>query len=133
MGKIRVIHEDQRQTEVASGVMTRVAGVSGVLTGAEGIHLALSTIPPAARASAHVHVNCESALYVLSGGGYLLTGEDLTETLRFGLGDFIYVPPDAPHEVVDDSLDTPLVFVVARNAPEEITEAYVVPGRVGTT
>ncbi len=133
MSKIRVIHENQRETEVASGAMIRVTGVSGTLTGAEGIHLALSTVPPAAHASAHVHTNCESALYVLSGGGYLLTGADLAESLRFGLGDFIYVPPDAPHEMVNDSSDTPIVLVVARNAPEEITVPYVVPGRAGAT
>ena len=127
--KIRVIHKHEREVEVASGAMTRVAGVSESLGGAEGIHLAFATIPPGQRSGAHIHTNCESALYILNGNGYFLVGDKLDDILPFGPGDFLFVPPDAPHQPVNDSADEPVEMIVARNAPVEIVEDYVVPRR----
>ncbi|MBI2872997.1 MAG: hypothetical protein HYY00_07415 [Chloroflexi bacterium] len=57
MAQVRIIHSQQRETEVASGAMTRIAGVSGTLTGAQGIHLAVATIAPGCRFGPHVHLN----------------------------------------------------------------------------
>jgi len=120
---VRVIHPDGQRPEVASGGMSRLEGVSRALCGAEGIHLGLATIPPGCRSSAHWHVNCESALYVLRGRGRFLVGPELQEGLEIGPGDFIFVPPGAIHAPVNDG-DEPLQLVVARNAPEEIVEEY---------
>ena len=124
MDQIRVIHPQERETEIASGTLTRVAGVSKSLGGAQGIHLAIGTIPPGERSGAHVHLNCESAIYILSGRGRMLAGEELDQELAFRPGDFIYVPPGAPHQPVNDDPTEPLEMIVARNAPEEIVEAY---------
>ena len=68
-----VIHPDEREVEVASGNMTRLAGVSEALVGAKGIHLAIATIPPGCASSPHYHVNCESAIFVVKGRGRFLT------------------------------------------------------------
>ncbi len=124
--KIRVIHKHEREVEAASGAMTRVAGVSESLGGAEGIHLAIATIPPGHRSEAHVHTNCESAIYILKGNGYFMVGDKLDQVLPFAPGDFLFVPPDAPHQPVNDNTDEPVEMIVARNAPVEIVEAYVV-------
>ncbi len=124
MDQVRVIHPQERETEVASGALTRVAGVSKSLGGAQGIHLAIGTVPPGTRSDAHVHLNCESAIYILSGRGRMLVGERLDQELSFGPGDFIYVPPGAPHQPVNDDPTKPVEMIVARNAPEEIVEAY---------
>ncbi|MBI4306317.1 MAG: cupin domain-containing protein [Chloroflexi bacterium] len=117
---VKVIHPDQLEVEVSSGAMTRLAGVSRTTVGAEGIHLAIATIPPGHRSSPHYHTNCESAIYVASGHGKFLAGDNLEETLEIGPGDFLYVPPDAPHQPVNDSQTEPLVLIVARNAPVEL-------------
>ena len=69
------------------------------------------------------HTNRESALYVLSGHGRFLTGDDLSQALDFGPGDCLYVPPGAPHAPVNDG-DEPIVLVVVRNARVEIREEY---------
>lgn len=121
--EIRVIHPDERRVEVSSGAMTRLEGVSQLLCGAQGIHLAVATIPAGCRSSAHWHVNCESAIYVLKGHGRFLVGERLDRVLPIGPGDFIYVPPEAIHAPVNDSLE-PMELVVARNAPVEIVQEY---------
>jgi uncharacterized RmlC-like cupin family protein len=118
--RVRVVHADQLEVEVSSGAMTRLAGVSMATVGAEGIHLAIATIPPGHRSSPHYHTNCESAIYVASGRGTFLTGENLDEVLAIGPGDFIYVPADAPHQPVNGSETEPLVLIVARNAPVEM-------------
>ena len=119
-----VIHPDGLEVEVSSGSMTRLAGVSKALAGTEGIHLAIATIPPGCASSPHYHVNCESAIYVVSGRGRFLTGKNLEKTLDIEKGDFIYVPPDSVHQPVNDSLSEPMELIVARNAPVEIVVEF---------
>ncbi len=104
--------------------MTRLAGVSKALAGTEGIHLAIATIPPGCASSPHYHVNCESAIYVMSGKGRFLTGRHLENTLEIEKGDFIYVPPDSVHQPVNDSLSEQMELIVARNAPVEIVVEF---------
>ncbi len=41
-------------------------------------------------------------------------------------GDFIYVPVNAPHAVVNDS-DVDLIFIVARNSQWEKVQEYETP------
>ncbi len=122
--KCKVIHSDSLEVEVASGSMTRLAGVSKALADTEGIHLAIATIPPGCASSPHYHVNCESAIYVSKGNGRFLTGRHLEHTLEIGQGDFIYVPPDSVHQPVNDSLSEPMELIVARNTPVEIVVEF---------
>ncbi len=111
---------DNLEVDVASGAMTRLAGVSEALSGSTGIHLAIATVPPGRCSTAHYHVNCESAIYVVSGGGVFLHGKELEVEEEIGPGDFIYVPPDSNHQPVNTSVEEDLVLIVARNAPVEI-------------
>jgi len=120
----KVIKSDELEVEISSGSMTRLAGVSQGLVGAEGIHLAVATIPPGCASSPHHHVNCESAIYVTKGSGTFLTGPKLETTLSIKAGDFIYVPQGSLHKPVNDSLTEPLELIVARNTPVEIVEEY---------
>ena len=122
----KVIKSDGLEVEISSGSMTRLAGVSQGLVGAEGIHLAVANIPPGCASSPHHHVNCESAIYVSKGSGRFLTGPQLETTLDIEVGDFIYVPQGSVHQPINDSLSDPLELIVARNTPEEIVEEYEV-------
>ena len=120
----QVVHPDGLEVEINSGSMTRLAGVSQALGGAEGIHLAIATIPPGCASSPHYHVNCESAIYVSKGQGRFLTGIHLEKSLDISAGDFIYVPPDSVHQPVNDSLSETMELIVARNAPVEIVVEF---------
>ncbi len=111
---------DNLEVEIASGAMTRLAGVSEALSGSTGIHLAIATVPPGRCSTAHYHVNCESAIYIVSGEGLFLHGKDLEIEEPITPGDFIYVPPDSNHQPVNTSDKDDLVLIVARNAPVEI-------------
>ena len=106
--------------------MTRLAGVSDVLGGAEGIHLAIATIPAGCSSSPHHHTNCESAIYVTKGRGRFLVGDELSTALLFQAGDFIYVPQWSLHQPVNDG-DEPVEMIVARNTPTEIVQEYAGP------
>ena len=120
---------DNLEVEIASGAMTRLAGVSEVMSGSTGIHLAIATVPPGRCSTAHYHVNCESAIYVVSGEGLFLHGEELEVEEAISPGDFIYVPPDSNHQPVNTSADADLVLIVARNAPVEIVVDLEEAGR----
>ena len=107
----------------SSGAMTRLGAISADTVGSEGIFMGVSRLPPGMRSSAHLHTNCESSLYVSSGRGRFLTGPRLERATVIEPGDFIFVPPNAPHAVTNDG-DADLVFIVARTAQREQVEEY---------
>mgnify|MGYP002841488361 FL=1 len=117
---IIITKPEKLEVEISSGAMNRLAGVSELLTGSTGIHMAIATVPPGRCSTAHYHVNCESAIYVLSGHGVFLSGSDLKKEEHITAGDFIFVPPDANHQPVNTSQTENLVLIVARNAPVEV-------------
>ena len=121
--EIRVVRRAQLQAGVASGGMTRAAAISADTVGSENIFMGVSRLPPGLRSSAHVHTNCESALYVATGRGLFLVGPRVDRALPLAPGACIYVPPNAPHVVANDG-DEELVLIVARNAQVERVEEY---------
>ena len=121
MNEVQIIKHQQREIEISSGSMTRIAGVSKNIVGAEGIHLAIATIPSGCSATPHIHSNCESAIYIIRGTGKFLVGEKLVKVLFFEAGEFFHVPSMAPHQPINTgSLE--VTMIVARNAPVEIVE-----------
>lgn len=121
--EIRVLKRAQLSGGVSSGGMVRLAAISAEMVGSRGIFMGLARVPPGLRSSAHVHTNCESALYAASGRGRFLTGERLEHAFDLEPGDFIYVPPDAPHVVVNDG-DVDMLLIVSRNTQEERVAEY---------
>ena len=117
---VTVVRDVEREVEVRSGAMTRMAGVSETLTGAKGIHLAEATLPPGRCSSPHYHTNCESAIYVAAGNGVMLSGDGLSTEVVIGPGDMIYIPPGAAHQPVNTSDIEPLRLIVARNTRVEL-------------
>jgi len=127
--EIVITKADNLEVEISSGAMNRLAGVSELLTGSSGIHMAIATVPPGRCSTAHYHVNCESAIYIVSGTGVFLSGPELDKEESINAGDFIFVPPDANHQPVNTSSTDDLVLIVARNAPVEIVVELEGKGR----
>ncbi len=121
--QISVVRRHQLQAGVASGGMTRAAAISADTVGSEQIFMGISRLPPGLRSSAHIHTNCESALYVASGRGRFLIGPKVDRSIPIEPGDCIHVPPNAPHVVVNDG-DVELVLIVARNTQVERVQEY---------
>tara|TARA_B100000686_G_scaffold355022_1_gene469147 strand:- start:4444 stop:4860 length:417 start_codon:yes stop_codon:yes gene_type:complete len=118
--RIVITKSGNLEVESSSGAMLRLAGVSEGLTGSTGIHMAIATVPPGRCSTAHYHVNCESAIYVLSGDGLFLTGQQLETSEVISAGDFIFVPPNTNHQPVNSSDNQNLILIVARNTPVEV-------------
>lgn len=117
---------DRLTASEASGAMTRAMAIAAETVGSTAIFTVVSRLPAGLRSSPHIHTNCESSIYVASGQGRVLTGVQLDRTLAVQPGDFLFVPPGAPHIVVNDG-DVDLVLIVSRNTAEERVEEYITP------
>tara|TARA_B100000686_G_C16635319_1_gene886964 strand:- start:770 stop:1165 length:396 start_codon:yes stop_codon:yes gene_type:complete len=128
MKPIIVTKKGSLEQEINSGPMTRFAGVSEHLSNATNIHMALANIPMGRCSTTHYHTNCESAIYVLSGSGIFVHGDNMDIEDEISAGDFIFVPAGALHQPVNTG-DTTLKLIVARNTPTEIVEEKARLGR----
>jgi|TARA_B100000408_G_C10239135_1_gene198560 uncharacterized RmlC-like cupin family protein len=128
MKKIIVTKKNELEEEINSGAMIRLAGVSKNLSNATNIHMAIATIPKDRCSTTHFHTNCESAIYVLSGKGLFLHGNNLEIEEEISQGDFIFVPEGALHQPINTG-DKVLELIVARNTPIEIVEEMPDLGR----
>ncbi len=124
--EVRLVSRDQLAAGAPSGAMARATAIAGETCGSTAIFTVLSRLPSGERSSPHVHTNCESSIYVASGHGHVLTGVNLDVILAVEPGDFLFVPPGAPHIVVNDG-DVDLELVVSRNTAEERVEEYTNP------
>jgi uncharacterized RmlC-like cupin family protein len=124
--EVRLVSRHHLPPGESSGAMTRTTAIAGETVGSTAIFTVLSRLAPGLRSSPHIHTNCESSIYVASGQGSVLTGVNLDRVLVIEPGDFLFVPPGAPHVVVNEG-DSDLVLVVSRNTVEEHVEDYATP------
>jgi uncharacterized RmlC-like cupin family protein len=103
-------------------------GVSTKTTGAKGLSLMKVVIPPGGSAEAHVHKGHESAIYVLQGTVETHYGPKLEKRVVNVAGDFIFIPPDVPHQPFNLSITDPAIAIVARNDGEEQEHVILLPG-----
>lgn len=99
--------------------LRQFVGISGATAGAKGLSMNLVVIPPGAAATPHVHRGFESAVYVLQGRVETRYGEGLRKSVTHGKGDFLFIPPDVPHQPRNLSATEPALAIVARNDPNE--------------
>jgi uncharacterized RmlC-like cupin family protein len=101
------------------------AEISQTTAGAHNIYMARFRVPAGAQSRPHYHADCESAVYMLSGGMLIKWGDRLEKQLELTPGDMLYVPPRETHVLVNVSASEPADYVVARDSPHE--DAVVVP------
>jgi uncharacterized RmlC-like cupin family protein len=101
------------------------AEISQTTAGAHNIYMARFRVPPGAQSRPHYHADCESAVYMLSGGMLVKWGDRLEKQLELTPGDMLYVPPRETHVLENVSASEPADYVVARDSPHE--DAVVVP------
>ena len=94
-------------------------GISGKNVGAGSLSMNLAVVPPGATAYAHVHVDFEVMLFIIEGRVRHEYGDGLKRSIDNSAGDFIFIEPGVPHEVVNLSSSEPVVAVVARSDAAE--------------
>jgi uncharacterized RmlC-like cupin family protein len=123
----RCVHVRGGDAEQGQTGVTYAAGISTATAGARGLSLQIASLPPGARARAHLHAQHESAAYVVEGEVVFWFGERLGERIDAGPGDFIYIPPGVPHLVANLSDSQPVVTVLARTDPNEQEDVTELP------
>jgi uncharacterized RmlC-like cupin family protein len=94
-------------------------GLSAKNVDARQLSMNVATIPPGGVAYAHVHVDFEVMLYILQGRVRHEYGPALEHSVDNEAGDFIFIEPGVPHEVLNLSDTEPVVAVVARSDASE--------------
>ena len=94
-------------------------GISARTAGARGLSMNLVVIPPGAAAEPHFHKGFESAVYVLEGRVETRYGPGLEESVITEAGDFLFIPPDVPHQPINLSATEAARAIVVRNDPNE--------------
>ena len=102
-------------------------GISGQNAGAKGISMNKVVIPPGGAAKAHKHRGYETASYLRKGRGKTRYGEGLKKSVVNQAGDFLYIPPDLPHEPINLSDTETAEAIVARTDPDEQESVEHVP------
>ena len=102
------------------------AGIAAETVGSTGICMHLLTLPPGARAKAHLHESHETALYVLSGEAVTFYGDRLEQQATTRAGDMFYIPAGVPHLPANLSA-APCTAVIARTDPNEQESVVLLP------
>lgn len=100
--------------------MNRAAAITQATAGASKLWAGTVTIHPNAKTGAHHHGPLESVIYVVSGRARMRWGNQLEFTAEAGPGDFIFIPPHAPHQEINASQDEPLMCVIVRSDQEPV-------------
>jgi uncharacterized RmlC-like cupin family protein len=100
-------------------------GISAATAGTKGLCMHLVVIPPGGAAKPHLHKGFETAIYVLEGRVETRYGPGLQHSVINEAGDFIFIPPDIPHQPINLSSNDPARAIVARNDPNE--QEHVIP------
>ena len=104
-------------------------GMSAHNVGSLELSMNVATVPPGAVAFAHIHVDFEVMLYILQGRVRHEYGQKLEHSMENGAGDFIYIEPGVPHEVLNLSDEEPVIAVVARSDASEWENIVDYPSR----
>ncbi len=97
-------------------------GVSGELTGSENVFMTRQKIPAKMRSIPHYHVNCETAMYISKGPVVMKHGDQLEHAHEAVTGDFLHIPQNAIHQIINPSESEEAEVVLCRDASEELVQ-----------
>jgi len=106
--------------------LSYVAGLTGTSVGSRGICMTVANLPPGARAKAHLHREIETAIYVIDGEAATYYGDALQHVALARSGEYVYIPADLPHLVVNHS-STVCRAVVTHTAADDQTGIELLP------
>ena len=110
------LHGDTGQT---SG-MTRREAISGKTAGSSKVWMGQTHVAAGASSGDHHHGEAETAIYVLSGTpAFVFADGDQEIRLQTEPGDYIFVPPYAPHREENPGAEEAVV-IIARSSQEGI-------------
>jgi uncharacterized RmlC-like cupin family protein len=106
--------------------LTYLRGLTGESVGARGISMTVLVLPDGARARTHLHRGIETAVHVFAGRCEMYFGDRLQDHLDFAAGDYVYIPADVPHLVMNRS-GAEATALVAHTAPSDQDGIVLLP------
>ena len=106
--------------------LTYLRGLTGDTVGSKAICLTVLVLPDLARAKTHLHRGVETAVYIIDGRFEMYFGGKLEDHVDFGAGDYVYIPADVAHLVMNRS-GSPATAVVAHTAANDQQGIVLLP------
>jgi uncharacterized RmlC-like cupin family protein len=105
---------------------TYLEGLTGATAGSRAICMTIVVLPPGARAKTHLHRGIETAVYVIEGETEMHFGARLGERLAARSGEYVYIPADVPHLVINRSAAV-CRALVAHTSPDDQAGIVMLP------
>src|ERR1700689_2555795 len=125
---LRIIRSGELSNDTAQTVgMTRAEAISHARVGAQKLWAGTVVVHPDAKTGPHHHGELETVIYVVRGRARFRWGDRLEFVAEAGPGDFVYVPPFAPHQELNARADQPVEAVIVRSGQEAIVVNLDIP------
>jgi uncharacterized RmlC-like cupin family protein len=105
---------------------TYLTGLTGATAGSRALCMTLLTLPDGARAKTHLHRDIETGAYVIDGEVEMYFGERLEHLVRAQTGEYVFVPADMPHLVLNRS-GAPCRTLVVHSAADDQAGIELLP------
>ncbi len=115
----QVITVRPQGTHLTKQQLPNFEGISAKTAGSKHLCMHLVVIPPGGKAVAHYHDGFETVIYIIEGKAETRYGKNLEHSSINQAGDFLFIPPNLPHQPVNLSNTEQVIAVVARNDPNE--------------
>ncbi len=115
----KIITVRPQGTHISKQQLPNFEGISAATAGSQHLCMHLVIIPPGGRAVAHYHDGYETTIYIIQGKAETRYGKDLEFSTINEAGDFLFIPPNLPHQPINLSDTEQVIAVVARNDPNE--------------
>jgi uncharacterized RmlC-like cupin family protein len=115
----KIITVRPQGTHLTKQQLPNFKGISAATAGSKHLCMHLVVIPPGGRATAHYHDGYETTIYIIQGRAETKYGANLEHSTLNEAGDFLFIPPNLPHQPVNLSNTEEVIAVVARNDPNE--------------
>ncbi|HMZ08994.1 MAG TPA: cupin domain-containing protein [Anaerolineales bacterium] len=106
-------------THLTKQQLPNFEGISATTAGSKHLCMHLVVIPPGGKAVAHYHDGYETTIYIIEGRAETRYGKNLEHSTINEAGDFLYIPPNLPHQPINLSDTEQVIAVVARNDANE--------------
>src|SRR5689334_8816825 len=110
---------------IARQHLSYFVGISSKTAGSDKLAMNIVVIPPGGAAEPHYHQGYETAIYILKGRVETRYGIGLKRSVINEAGDFLFIPPNVPHQPVNLSATEAAQAIVARTDANE--QETVVP------
>ena len=119
MSTDKIITVRSQAVHISKQQLPNFEGISAQTAGTKHLCMHLVVIPPGGKAIAHYHNGYETAIYIVKGRAETRYGLNLEFSSINESGDFLFIPPNLPHQPINLSDSEEVIAVVSRNDSNE--------------